>query len=55
MLNRWIFDVELSFDKMKFFVIVKRRMSIKPVSDIMTAKDFNKDMKRELKSIRTKQ
>ena len=33
MLNRWIFDVEISFDRMKFFIIVKRKLSVKPISD----------------------
>ena len=33
MQNRWIFDVELSFDKMKFFIVVKRKLSIKPIAE----------------------
>jgi hypothetical protein len=33
MLNRWIFDVELSFEKMKFFIIIKRRLSLKPLTE----------------------
>jgi len=33
MLNKWVFDVELSFDRMKFFIIVKRKLSVKPIQE----------------------
>lgn len=56
MLNRWIFDVELSFDRMKFFIIVKRKLSVKPISETAVTKQFtreyNRDLKKELKDLK---
>jgi len=47
---RWIFDIELSFDKARFYILVKRKLSYAPISESLVTKAQRKIHKRETKS-----